>query len=93
MDHLESFSSNMTLIFYGNNYALWSNRMQNYLLVLAVEVWLSIFNGYKTPKSPPTNLDENKLCRCNYKARHDFLNALSTIVQAKVICCNSTKEV
>lgn len=93
MDQLESFSSNTISIFEGNNYALWSDRMQTYLLALGVDVWLSVFKGYKYPKTPLTNPDEKKLCSCNYKARHNILNALSPIVQAKVICCNSAKEV
>ena len=81
------------MIFDGNNYALQSNRVQNYLLDLGVDVWISVVNGYKSSKTPPTDPDEKKTFRCNYKARHNILNALSPTVQAKVICCNSAKEV
>ena len=93
MDQLESFSSNMISIFDGNNYVLWSNRMQTCLLAIGVDVWLFVVNGYKFSKAPPTDHDEKKTCSYNYKASHNLLNAFSTIVQYKVICCNSTKEV
>ena len=81
------------MIFDGNKYALWSDRMKTYLLDLGVDVWIYVVNGYKYPRTPPTDPDEKKLCSCNYKARHNILNELSPIVQAKVICCNSAKEV
>ena len=71
------------MIFDRNNYALWSNRLQTYVLALGVDVWLSIVNGYKTPKNPPTNLDEKKLCSCNYKARQNILNALYQLFKPK----------
>jgi hypothetical protein len=60
IDRLEGFSSNMILIFYGNNYALWSNRMQTYLLDIGVDAWLSIVNGYKSSKTPPIDLMRRK---------------------------------
>ena len=58
-----------------------------------MDVWLSIFNGYKYPKTPPTDHYEKKACSCNYKGRHNLLNALSPTIQSKVIGCNSAKEV
>ena len=67
--------------------------MQTYLLTIGVDVWLSVANGYKSSKNTPTDPDEKKTCCCNYKARHNILNTLSPTVQAKVICCNSAKEV
>ena len=93
MDRIESLYSNTTQIFDGNNYALCSNRMQTYLLDIGVDVQLCIENGYKPSKLPPTNPNEKKACSCNYKENHNILNALSPIVQYKVICCNSTQEV
>jgi hypothetical protein len=93
MDRLESFSSNTIPIFDGNNYALWNNRMKTYFLDLGVDVCLFIVIGYKSPKTPPIDPDEKKSCSCNYKARHNILNALSPTIQSKVICCNSDKEV
>ena len=86
MDQLKSFSSNAILIFEGNNYALCSNRMETYLFYLGLDVYLFIVNGYKYPKTPPIDLDEKKLCSCNYKARKNILNALSPTLQTKVIC-------
>lgn len=93
MDRFESVSSNTILIFDGNNYALWRNRMKTYLLSIRVDVWLSVENRYKPPKNPPTDLDEKKACNCNYKARHNILNALSPTIHSKVISFNSSKEV
>ena len=65
MDRFEIVSSNTILIFDGNNYALWSNRMKNYLLAIRVDVWKSIVNGYNPSKTPPIDLDEKKACNCN----------------------------
>ena len=80
MDQFESISSNSILIFDGNNYALWSNRMHTYLMDIGVDVWLSVENGYKPSKTPPTNFEEKKASNCNYKARHNILQALPPIV-------------
>ena len=63
------------------------------MLDLGADIWLSIFNGYKYPKTPPIDHDEKKSYSYNYKARHNILNALSPTIQDKVICCNSAKEV
>ena len=80
MDRFECVLSNTVLIFDGNNYVLWSNRMQTYLFDIGVDVWLSIENGYKPSKNPPSDPDEKKTCKCNYKARHNILNALSPTI-------------
>ena len=93
MDRFESISSNSIPIFDGNNYLLWSNRMHTYLMAIGVDVWLSVENGYKPPKTPPTDPEEKKASNCNYKARNNILQALSPTIQSKVICCNSAKEV
>jgi hypothetical protein len=37
--------------FDGNNYAYWRDIMQTYLTTLGVDIWLSVFNGYKFPKT------------------------------------------
>ena len=93
MDRFESISSNSIPIFDGNNYALWSNRMHTYSMAIGVDVWLSIENGYKPPKTPPIDLEEKKASSCNYKAMHNTLQALSPTILSKVICCNLAKEV
>ena len=80
------------MIFDGNKYALWSNRMETYLLDLGVDAWLSIVNGYKYPNTTAIDLDKKKSCSDNNKVRNNILNAWSPTVQSKVICCNSTKE-
>ena len=93
MDQFESILSNSIPVFDGNNYALWINRMHTYLMAIGVNVWLSIENAYKPSKTPPTDPKEKKASNCNYKARHNILNTMPPIVQAKVICCNLAKEV
>ena len=67
--------------------------MKTFLLAIGVDGWISVENGYNPSETPPTDPDEKKACSCNYKARHNILNALSPTIQSKVICCNSTKEV
>ena len=63
------------------------------MLAIGVDVWLSVENGYKPSKTPPTDPEEKKASNCNYKARHNILQALSPTILYKVICCNSSKEV
>ena len=58
-----------------------------------MDVLLSVEKGYNPSKTPPTDPDEKKACNCNYKARHNILNALSPTIQTKVRCCTSAKEV
>ena len=91
MDRFESVSSNTILIFDGNNYVLWSDRVKTFLLAIGVYVWLSVENGYNPSKNPLTDPDEKKACNCNYKARHNILNELSPTIQTKVRCCTLDK--
>ena len=79
--------------FDGNNYAYWRNKIQTYLTTLGVDVWLSIVNGQKVPKNTPTDLDENKLMRCNSKARHVIISGLTPTISRKVMGCNTTKDI
>ena len=65
--------------------------MHTYLMDIGVDVWLSIENGYKPSKPPPIDPGEKKTSSCNYKARHNILQALSPTNLSKVICCNSAK--
>ena len=81
------------MMFDGNNYALWSDRVKTFLFAIGVDVWLSVENGYNPSKTPPTNPDEKKACNFNYKARHNILNALSPTIQTKVRCCTIAKKV
>jgi hypothetical protein len=43
--------SNGIQIFYGINYAYWSDRVKTYLTNLGVDIWHSVVNGYVIPKS------------------------------------------
>jgi hypothetical protein len=79
--------------FDGNNYAYWRNIIQTYLTSLGVDIWLSVVNGYKVPKTTPTDPNEKKLMSCNSKARHVILSGLTPTISSKVMSCNTTKEV
>jgi hypothetical protein len=43
--------SNRIQIFYGINYAYWSDRVKTYLTNLGVDIWHLVVNGYVIPKS------------------------------------------
>ena len=40
------------------NYTFWSIRMKTFLEAQGMEIWKIIENGYKVPKSIPTDTDE-----------------------------------
>jgi hypothetical protein len=79
--------------FNGNNYAYWSKRIQNFLISLGVDIWLSFVNGYKVPKNTPIDLDEKKLTSFNSNARYVIISGLAPNLSSKVIGCSTTKEV
>ena len=83
MDRFESLPS-MFLILDRNNYALWSNRMQTYLLAIGVDVWISVKNGYTKPKSRPKSSVTNKLHRDNAKAISAIMSGVSDSNKNKV---------
>jgi hypothetical protein len=58
-----------------------------------VDIWLSIFNGYKVPKTTHTDPVEKKLMSFNAKSRHVILGGLTPIVAIKVMSCSTAKEV
>jgi hypothetical protein len=63
------------------------------LKTLGVDIWLSVANGYKVPKTAPTDPDEKKLMICNSKARHVILSGLTPTFSNKVMACIIDKEV
>ena len=48
-------SKSRTPLFDGSNYAFWSIRMRAFIEVEGIEIWQSIENGYKVPKTVPTD--------------------------------------
>ena len=92
MDRFESLLS-MFLILDGNNYALWSNMMQTYLLSIEVDVWLSVENGYTKPKSRPKGSARKKLHRDNAKAISAIMSGLSKFDKNKLGQCMTAKEI
>ena len=78
-------------LFDGSNYALWSIRMRAFIEAQGIEIWQSIKNGYKVPKTIPTNADELNQCN-NSKARNHLLGAINESVFKKVMNCPSAKE-
>jgi hypothetical protein len=72
--------------FDGSNHEYWSNRMQNYLKALGVDVWFSVVLGY-------TGFEETKDCsqkeerRNNKMATNVILDRLVDSVKAKVGSC------
>ena len=57
-----------------------------------VEIWQSIENGYKVPKTVPTNANELAQYNNNSKANNHLLGAIDEFVFAKVMNCPSIKE-
>jgi hypothetical protein len=80
-------------LFDGNNYAYWRNITQIYLTYLGVDIWLLVVNGYKVPKTTPTDPDEKKLMRCDANTWHIILGGLTPAIASKVMNCSTTKEV
>lgn len=76
MDRCESLPATF-LILDGNNYALWSDRMQTYVLAIGVDVWLSVDNGYTKLKSRPKGSTEKKLHRDNAMVISAIMGGLS----------------
>jgi len=76
----------------GNNYAYWRNITQTYLAFLGVDIWLSIVNGYKVPKTTLTDPYEKKSMSYNEKAIHVILGGLTPTIARKVMIFNTTKE-
>jgi hypothetical protein len=90
MDDHEPISNGIQ-IFYGRNYAYWSDRVKNYLKALGVDIWYSVVNGYVIPNNAPTDPNENNIMSCNSKARHVILGELAPTTSRKVMGCSTAK--
>ena len=80
-------------MFDGSNYAFWSIRMRAFIEAQGIEIWQSIENGYKVPRTVPTDAGELVQYNNNSKARNHLLSAIDESVFNKVMNCPSAKEV
>ena len=82
-----------TPLFDGINYALCSIKMRSFIEAQGIEIWQSIENGYKVPKTVPTDADEMvQYNNNNSKAKNHLLGAIDEFVFNKVMNCPSAKE-
>jgi len=93
MDQKEGISSNKSPMIKGNDYALWSVRMKNYLMALGCDVWQVVESGYTTPSTPPTNTNTKKLYNDNSRVVNAILGGLTNPIFVKVMYCKSTKYI
>ena len=81
-----------TPLFDGSNYAFWSIRIRAFIEAQGIEIWKSIENGYKVPKTVPTDAGELVQYNNNSKAINHLLSAINESVFNKVMNCTSAKE-
>ena len=92
MDRQGKMASKVPL-FNGEDYAFWSVRMRNHLMSIGIEVWLSLETKYTYPKSPPIDIEGIKWFGYNAKVVNAMLAGLERTIFAKVMHCNTTKEI
>ena len=66
--------------------------MRAFIEAQGIEIWQSIENGYKVPKTVPTDADELAQYDNNSKARNHLLSAIDESVFNKVMNYPSAKE-
>ena len=66
--------------------------MRAFIEAQGIEIWQSIKNGYKVPKTVPTDAGELVKYNNNFKARNHLLGAINDSVLNKVMNCPSAKE-
>ena len=76
----------------GRIYAFYSIRMRAFIEAQGIEIWKSIENGYKVPKTVPADASELAQYNNNSRARNHFLSAIDESVFNKVMNCPSAKE-
>jgi hypothetical protein len=76
-----------------HNYALWSRRMKKYVQAHGFDIWKSVVEGYKDPKTPPIDNNGKKLSQNNSRAKNAILNGLVDSVYIKVIHCDYVKKI
>ena len=83
------YTKNISPLFNGNNYALWSGRMQVHLLAQGYEVWEIVEKGFTTTQ------DEQGKKNMVYDARDKdlIISGFIEYVYLKVLSCKTAKEV
>ena len=66
--------------------------MRAFIEAEGIQIWQSIENGYKVPKTVPTDADELAQYNNNSKARNHLLSAIDESVFNKVMNYPSAKE-
>ena len=66
--------------------------MRAFIESQGIKIWQSIENGYKVPKTVPTDAYELVQYNNNSKARNHLLGAINKSVFNKVMNCPSAKE-
>jgi hypothetical protein len=78
--------------FNGENYALWSKKIQTYIQEHIFDVWKSVVDGYKAPTTPPIDNDGKKLVENNSKSNNAIQNGVDESIFRKIIHLESAKE-
>ena len=83
------YTKNKVPLFNGNNYALWSGRMQVHLLAQGYEVWEIVDKGFTQTQ------DEQGKKNMVYDAKDKdlIISGLIKSVYLKVLSCKTAKEV
>ena len=79
-------------MFEGDKYAFWSIIMKNYLISIGPDVWALALQEYKVPKSIPLEGEDKKNFWEHAKALNTLQDGLSKKVLAKVLTCDSAKQ-
>ena len=66
--------------------------MRAFIEAQGIKIWQSIENGYRVPKTLPTNAGELVQHNNNSRARNHLLSAIDESVFNKVMNCPSAKE-
>ena len=66
--------------------------MKAFIEAQGIEIWQSIENGYKVPKTMPTDVGELIQYDNNLKVGNNLLSAINEFVFNKVMNCPSAKE-
>lgn len=83
------YTKNRVPLFNGNNYALWSGRMQVHLLGQGYEVWEIVDKGFTATQ----NEQVKKNMVYDAKAKDLIINGPIKSVYLKVLSCKTAKEV
>ena len=79
-------------MFEGDDYAFWSIIMKNYLMFIGLDVWALVLREYKVPKAIPLEAEDKKKLWEHAKALNTLQVGLSKKVLAKVLTCDSEKQ-